>query len=308
MVNESAQHFLPALAGHFLLHPGTDDHKYTRGVLACRTGSSAYPGAAVLSCRAALHTGLGMLRYVPEMQDAGAALPGTATVSPALPAPEAAVLTACPEAVFGLGGRAPNAYLVGSGTDPAKRSQAETAWLRELVEQDVPLVADAGALDVVAQALHTKQAASARPVLLTPHRGEFAGVLRSLALPETTSVRELAVLLRATILLKGSTTQIASPIGQLLLAGPATPWLATAGTGDVLAGIAGALVAAHAARLSAEELALRLPEIAATAAVLHDYAGRAASSDTAACGEGHPLTAVQLADSIPSAFLQLRNF
>ena len=289
-------------AAEWLRPPHASDHKLTRGVLAARVGSARYPGAAVLVVTAAWRTGIGMLRYVAPLDDD--------QPSDGLPTPAAAVLASRPETVFGEG--ACDAWLIGSGTDANLRSARESAAIQELHRGTVPIVLDAGALGTAL----VRTAASA-PAVLTPHLGEFrrlwgAADLGPLPLespqcagsgavpPET--IARLAAHLSATILLKGSITTVVSPGGRVVSVGPATPWLATAGTGDVLAGILGALVARHADPVRANpEL---LAELGATAALIHDTAARLAAQDEASgptrCS-GMPITALDVACAIPKA-------
>lgn len=286
----------------WLRPPGANDHKMTRGVLAARIGSAKYPGAAVLGVTAAWRTGLGMVRYLPPLGDAPPAF--------GLPTPAAAVLAARPETLFGDG--VCDAWLIGSGTDAAVQSTDEAAAIDRLHTGDAPIVLDAGALE---SAL-TRNPVSA-PAVLTPHLGEFrrlwaAADLGPLATESqsgsgsesipTAAIARLASHLEATILLKGSTSVIATPGGRLLAVGPATPWLATAGTGDVLAGILGALVARHAREVRAD--AELLAPLAATAALVHDTAARIASQDDSphpqAC-TGAPVTALDVAHAVPLA-------
>lgn len=302
--------------------PDATSDKYRRGVLAVRTGSAAYPGAAVLGVEAAWRSGAGMVRYVPPLGDA-ASMPG-------LPAPAAAVLAVRPETVF-LDGREAmrrrsDAWLIGSGTDPAQRSFAEREAIRVILCGTAPVVADAGALPELAEpSVSEARRALPRPtpLAITPHRGEFLRLCSSLGLdgpwdgwerdassgPSDEEVAEaaleLARRLQAAVLLKGSVSAIATAGGFCALAGPATPWLATAGTGDVLAGILGALAAAHAAELRDD------PELfgplAASAAVLHDAAARVAVTRAAAHGDAAsgpqqaPVTALDVAGAIPAA-------
>ncbi len=291
-------------AAGLLRAPVPASHKYSRGVLGLRTGSSAYPGAAVIGAEAAWRTGIGSVRYVTPLGDA----------SPAhgLPSPAAAVLARRPETVFcGDGGEdraRSNAWLIGSGTDAGSRGFTETEALRELLAGSAPVVVDAGALGLIAERPPTA------PTIITPHRGEFAGLWQRLgaserqpAAPEAAAIlaRELGV----TVLLKGSRTIAVAPNGFSLVTGPATPWLATAGTGDVLAGMLGALVATHAARGAAvfdDDPAL-LARLGATAALLHDAAARIAASDAAATGDGGPVTALDIASAVPSAIADLRG-
>lgn len=306
--------------------PSSESDKYLRGVLGLRTGSSAYPGAAVLTAEAAWRTGIGVVRYVPPIDDAEPAF--------GLPAPAAAVLAVRPETVFmspdALVRQHCDAWLIGSGTDPAQRSFAEHAALRRLLTQDAPVVVDAGALDLVVD--RTVSGAVDRnstdvadrdhaPVVITPHRGEFRtlwertglgelpsgwDVARGEAVPEAALVdaaRRASARLDATVLLKGSLSVVAAPDGFVAVCGPATPLLATAGTGDVLAGVLAALTATNAA------LVRRTPAVlgacAASAAVIHDLAARIASHRDGESGVPRPLTALDVAHAIPAALSQL---
>lgn len=293
-------------AASMLRAPGPRDDKYRRGVLGVRTGAAHYPGAAVLGVSASWRTGVGMLRYVPPEDEAAPPY--------GLPTPAAAVLAVRPETVVGPPtGRPCDAWVVGSGTDAAKRSTAELGQLHRLLAGDAPVVIDAGALDLVADG-----AARRSPVILTPHGGEFERLWGSAGLgelpedwdprgvdpePRARAAVLLASAVRATVLLKGSVTVCASPGGWVRRAGPATPWLASAGTGDVLAGILGALVAGRSADVHDDpDLLARL---GATAAVLHDRAARHASGDGSATGSGRPVTAADVAAAIPQAFGEL---
>jgi hydroxyethylthiazole kinase-like uncharacterized protein yjeF len=294
------------VARAWLRTPSPDDHKVSRGVLGARTGSARYPGAAVLGVSAAWRTGIGMIRYVPPLSDVPSAL--------GLPSPAAAVLSARPETLFGAGPCA--AWLLGSGTEMADRSSEEGETLRRLHTAETPLVVDAGALEtsLIRVGAFSVGASPLAPAVLTPHRGEFLRLWTAAGLGPLAdnfgadAALRLAAHLSATILLKGSTSLIASPEGHLISVGPATPWLATAGTGDVLAGILGALVASHATEVQDDpEL---LAALAATAALVHDAAARIASHDTSnspvAC-VGAPITAFDVVDAIPTAIQRLRS-
>lgn len=288
-----------------LLHaPDAQAHKYSRGVLGLKTGSAAFPGAAVLGAEAAWRAGAGLVRFVPQLGDAKP-LHG-------LPSVAAAVLAARPETVFSRDfdeDRARcDAWVLGSGTDPAARSEAETAALTKLLADWAVIVADAGALDLLGNTpLHA-------PLIATPHLGEFRELWEAADLGELHVKTEderheaavtLARHLQITVLLKGSRTIVVAPDGFALVCGPATPWLATAGTGDVLAGALGALVAARGAEVSAD--VHMLAKLGATAAVLHDRAARIASHDVEANGAGHPVTALDVAHALGTAFEQIRG-
>ena len=246
--------------------PGEHDDKYSRGVLGVITGSAMYPGAAVLGVEAALRTGVGMVRYLGEASEL--------------------VLQRRPEAVT-ADGRV-QAWLLGSGMDAADR-QLEP--LLRALEQEVPVVLDGGALD-----LHDR---ARGPVVITPHHGELArllGVSRSeVAADPGGFARRTADELGLTVLLKGHTTHIAGP-GISLSAASAPTWLATAGAGDALAGILGALVATHADEVAADPAGLA--RLAATAAVLHGLAAERASA-------GGPLTVLDLAAALPATIAAL---
>lgn len=283
----------PGRAAAWLRRPVPEDHKYRRGVLAVRTGSARYPGAAVIGVSAAWRTGIGMVRYVAPLGDA----------SPDLPSPVEAVLARHPETVPGAGRC--DAWLIGSGTDPAARTAAEEAEVLELLHGTAPVVVDAGALDLV-----ERREADAAPLILTPHAGEFARLIRRTPPTEDGSpagvarragaAAELAAELGVAVLLKGSVSICADPDGRAIAHGPATPWLATAGTGDALAGILGALLAAHAEHL--RERPAAVIELGATAALLHDSAARIAARDPEARGAGSPITALDLVAALPHAF------
>jgi hydroxyethylthiazole kinase-like uncharacterized protein yjeF len=275
-----------------LPRPGRRSHKYSRGVLGVVAGSAAYPGAAVLACRGALAAGVGMVRYLgpPEVADL--------------------VRQSCPEVVCSTGSVAETrvqAWLVGSGMGPGDTEQLRRA--RDAVESGLPTVADAGALPALPDILGPH-------VVLTPHAGELASLLQRLASGSGAgtqgfdragveantlgAVRHAAGLTEATVLLKGATTLVASPFQDFYSQADGTPWLATAGSGDVLAGIIGALLAQlgsdvgrfRDAGIDPDE---RWAAIAALAASLHGLAGTAAS-------DGGPLTAGRVADALPGVW------
>jgi hydroxyethylthiazole kinase-like uncharacterized protein yjeF len=260
-------------AGRVLRRPTASDDKYSRGVLGIRTGSDSYPGAAVLGVEAAWRAGLGMVRYLgPER-------------------PTALVLARRPETVV-VEGRV-QAWLIGSGTDTAARLSHETAALRGILHDTDPVVVDAGALDLAADAT--------APRILTPHEREHARLRAALGLGHAGSeravaARETAEATGAVVLLKGATTVVAAPGVAAIEVTAGTPWLATAGTGDVLAGAIGALLAAAAADGRAAD-ASSLAAIAASGAWLHGHAGRLAS----AARGGGPVTALDVADALPHA-------
>lgn len=307
--------FEPAHAAKWIAAPTTGDDKYTRGVLGVRTGSAQYPGAAVLGVEAAWRTGVGMVRYVSTAEPA----------DPTLGTPAQAVLAQRPETVFGAG-RA-DAWLCGSGVDNDSQLEEDRATLIDLLEGVTPLVLDAGALPALAS-----YGSPHAPTIVTPHRGEFAQLWTASgftmldwlqdrrAQPSTEDLTEvtaaLAAKLQVTVLLKGSVTTVASPSGETFCTGPATPWLATAGTGDVLAGVLGALVATHSSEIM-QAPNTALVHLGATAALIHDLAARVASGNAPETTgvlpaqwplqpSGAPITALDVAKSVPQAVHQLR--
>jgi hydroxyethylthiazole kinase-like uncharacterized protein yjeF len=260
-------------AGGVLRRPTASDDKYSRGVLGVRTGSDAYPGAAVLGVEAAWRTGLGMVRYLgPER-------------------PTSLVLARRPETVA-ADGRV-QAWLIGSGTDAATRPRHETEALRGILHDTDPVIVDAGALDLAADAT--------APRILTPHEREHARLRAALGLApagadRAAAARETADATGAVLLLKGATTLVAAPGAPVIEVSAGTPWLATAGTGDVLAGVIGALVASAVADGRGTD-ASSLAALAASGAWLHGHAGRAAS----AARGGGPVTALDVAEALPRA-------
>lgn len=256
-----------------LRRPTAQDDKYSRGVVALRTGSDAYPGAAVLGVEAAWRAGAGFVRFV-----------GDRRVSDA-------VLARRPETVTGndVGRTRIDAWVIGSGTDAEARSPEEEQALRTLLTGTARVVVDAGALDLVER--------PTAPVLLTPHAGEFSKLRARLRLTATdddrvAQVGEVADALGVTVLLKGARTLIAAPEGGVISVAAGTGWLATAGTGDVLGGVLGALLAANPAA--------PLAEAAAAGVWLHGYAARIASG-TANGEPGHPIVASDVAQALPRA-------
>ncbi|MER7798576.1 ADP/ATP-dependent (S)-NAD(P)H-hydrate dehydratase [Microbacterium sp. NPDC096154] len=270
-------------------------HKYSRGVVGLRTGSTEYPGAAVLGVEGAARAGAGMVRWYGEDPDVARL-----------------VLQRRPETVV-QGGRI-DAMVLGSGVDPRTRSDDVRLAMTQALRSSVPCVVDAGALDLVTDARG--------PIVVTPHEGELREVRIPLGLgvddldgddplsdrlrrgfdERVLIVRETAVALGGVVLLKGAQTIVAAPTGWWTVVRSGTPWLATAGTGDVLAGAIGALAASAAADSSPRALEIdALAAVAATGAWLHGTAARLASG-TVDGGPGHPITALDVADHLPAAF------
>lgn len=201
-----------------------DGHKYATGVVAVAAGSAKYPGAAVLCVGGAVRAKPGMVRYV----------------GPAAAADQ--VIAAWPECVVAesvdRAGRA-QAWVVGPGlgTDEPAAEVLET-----VLAQDAAVVVDADALTLLAGRLEVLRQRSA-PTVLTPHAGEFERLFGAVEDP-LSAARRAADEVGCVVLLKGPTTVVAAPGAPALVNPTGTPRLATAGTGDVLAGILGALLAA----------------------------------------------------------------
>lgn len=206
-----------------IFFPQETDHKYSRGVLNVNTGSAEYPGAGVLSVGAALCTGVGMLRYLGEAVEQ--------------------VRSAYPEVVAQNGSA--DAWLIGSGVVNLEMMQKS---YQNAVAQKAVAILDAGAIQMLA----VRRAET--PTIITPHTGELAQFFQNF--PDTVAVNTAEIIANPTkyaqiaaeksgavVVLKGSITVIATPDGDIFTQGPATPWLATAGSGDTLAGIIAALIA-----------------------------------------------------------------
>jgi len=276
--------------------PTGADHKYSRGVVLLETGSPTYPGAAVLTVEGAWRAGVGMVRWSGD--DAVARL----------------VLQRRPETLVNAGEHV-DAAVIGSGVSGRDRDDEVTSRYRAILRADAPVVVDAGALDLITDVRG--------PVVITPHEAELAEARIPLGLgiddldgdplarrlhagfaERLHVVRETAVALGGVVLLKGADTIVATPGGWWTVVRAGTPWLAAAGTGDVLAGALGALAAVAAARSRRAGGALdaeALGPVAATAAWLHGTAARlAAGTDGGA--PGHPITAIDVAEHLPAAF------
>lgn len=199
--------------------PGPTSDKYSRGVVGLDTGSDAYPGAAVLGTLGAVNSGAGMVRF-----------DGT-------PAAVELIRSATPNVVFG-GGRV-QARVLGSGW--GDRADGDRVVGDALAER-LPLVLDADALR------HLPASPLGEWVLLTPHAGELARLLGvdrvQVEADPIGAVRAAADRYRAFVLLKGATQYVCGPSGRVEVAVPGPAWTAQAGSGDVLAGICGTLLAA----------------------------------------------------------------
>jgi ADP-dependent NAD(P)H-hydrate dehydratase / NAD(P)H-hydrate epimerase len=244
--------------------PVRESDKYRRGVVGVAAGSDQYPGAAVLCTGGAVRGGAGMVRYVGPEGAAGL------------------VRQRWPEVVVGEG--RVQAWAVGSGTGADAADRLSRAF-----PAGVPTVVDADALAAL------PKVSGPRPdCLLTPHAGELARLLGvdrgDVEARRIEHARRAAEELGAVVLLKGSTTVVAHPSGRVRVNPTGTPALATAGSGDVLAGLCGALLAGG----------LEPFDAAAAGAWLHGLAGRLAA-------DGAPISAYEVVDALPRAFRALEN-
>jgi hydroxyethylthiazole kinase-like uncharacterized protein yjeF len=232
-------------------------HKYTRGVVGVRAGSTTYPGAALL-CVAGADCGLaGMVRYVGEVADV--------------------VRRHHPEVV---GEGRVQAWTVGSGGGEAAGDELAAA-----VADGVPVVVDADALRHVDGPLGV-------PAVLTPHAGELAamsGVDRAdVEAHGLQHARAAAARYDAVVVLKGRRTLVAHPDGRVRVTTTGVPWLASAGAGDVLSGLTGALLATG----------LTPYDAASVGSWLHGAAATLAS-------RGGPLVAGEVAATLPETVRQV---
>ena len=229
--------------------PQRSDDKYTQGVTGVLAGSATYPGAAILCAGAAVAATSGMVRYA-----------GSAAAEVVAHWPEVVVADSAAAA-----GRV-QAWVVGPGLGTGEDAAA-ALWFA--LGTDLPVIVDADALTLVAA--HPELVTGRRaPTVLTPHAGEFARLAgEPPGADRVGATRALAERLDATVLLKGHVTVIADPGGPTYLNPAGGSWSATAGSGDVLSGMIGALLAAG----------LAPAEAAATAAFVHAEAALHAAAD-----------------------------
>jgi ADP-dependent NAD(P)H-hydrate dehydratase / NAD(P)H-hydrate epimerase len=263
----------------WLPRPSAESDKYRRGVLGIVAGSDRFTGAPTLAVGGAIRGGAGMVRLLSSA------------------VPVAVVRQHWPEAVIttldaSLGGSAAveaagqvEAWAAGPGMGT---DEVAADLLAAVLATNVPVLVDADGITLLAA--HRELLPRPAPTLLTPHAGELARLLGADRLDvEAHRLRfatRAAAELGCTVLLKGSTTVIAPPAAdQEVLVNPTgTSWLATAGSGDVLSGLAGSLLAQG----------LDPPQAAAAAAYLHGIAGRLAA-------EGAPIGASDIIAALPAA-------
>jgi hydroxyethylthiazole kinase-like uncharacterized protein yjeF len=239
----------PSDVRHRWPRPGPKDDKYTQGVTGILAGSSTYPGAAILCTGAAVAATSGMVRYA-----------GSAADQVVAHWPE---VIATPDVQSA--GRV-QAWVVGPGLGTDETGAAALCFA---LETDLPVLVDADGLTLLAA--HPELVAGRRaPTVLTPHAGEFKRLAGSAPGDDRVgAARRLADQLGVTVLLKGNVTVVAEPgTGAVYLNPAGQSWAATAGSGDVLSGMIGGLLAAG----------LPAGEAAALAAFVHAHSANASAA------------------------------
>lgn len=291
--------FDPQSAREFLFVPSADEDKYRRGVVGVVAGSDTYPGAGLLATLAASNTGVGMVR-----------LNSTRRV-------EDLVLHYAPGVVT-VGGRIQSGVIGPGCTNERYEDCRELAQF--CIDSKLPLVIDAGALDLVRSLVDYADAhsRSLSRTILTPHHGEAARLLTQLVSPRSradvdadpaTSAKELASLTGAIILLKSSTTLCSylhhdqgNRTQEILSIPQETPWAGVAGSGDVLAGTVAGIAAGFQARAERRQGNPSISEaecatLASLGAWVHAQAAFRASVSSE--GYAHPIQAIDIARALP---------
>lgn len=291
--------------------PDEHSHKYTRGVLGMLTGSLEYPGAALMSVRAALNTGVGMVRFNANSHEL-----------------RQLMIAHNPETVYFSGAPALQRVTVWAGGSGSSHDSLDKN--RYLLHSPEPAILDAGACDLAAEYLATGKHLGSHKIL-TPHAAElerFLRIVHELA-PETWKkhlgdaivpsrkdidaepfrwVRAASELSGATVMLKGGYTLIAAPNGATYSVAGGSPWLATAGSGDTLTGIYGALLAQTVAAFDARGEALEgctFASIGALAVYLHGEAARASATGSVKDALPGPAPATRVAEMLPEVIARL---
>jgi ADP-dependent NAD(P)H-hydrate dehydratase / NAD(P)H-hydrate epimerase len=262
--------------------PKPGGHKYTRGHAVVVSGPAFSTGAARLAARGALRAGAGLVTIASPRE--AVAINAAANLAIMVRPVDTA-----PELVDFLADSRRNALVlgpgVGVGQETRERVLAALAAQCAVVLDADALTSFAGDLESLADAIRKRP----HPTVLTPHDGEFSRLFKEVEekpLSKLERARRAAVASGAIILFKGADTVVAAPDGRAAIADNAPPWLATAGSGDVLAGIVGAC------------LAQRMPgfEAAAAAVWLHGAAATQA---------GPGLIAEDLPEAMPGVFRNL---
>ena len=291
--------FDPQSAREFLFAPSADEDKYRRGVVGVVAGSDTYPGAGLLTTFAASNTGVGMVR-----------LNSTRRV-------EDLVLHYAPGVVT-VGGRIQSGVIGPGCTNERYEDCRELAQF--CIDSKLPLVIDAGALDLVRSLVDYADAhsRSLSRTILTPHHGEAARLLTQFGHPlsradvdaaPAASAKELASLTGAIILLKSSTTLCSylhhdqgNRTQEIISIPQETPWAGVAGSGDVLAGTLAGIAAGFQARAERRQGIPSISEaecasLASLGAWVHAQAALLASVGSE--GKACPIQAIDIARALP---------
>ncbi|MEG8058182.1 NAD(P)H-hydrate dehydratase [Sphingomonas sp. 22L2VL55-3] len=199
--------------------PGPDSHKYTRGMVAIIAGTMS--GASDLAALAAMRAGAGYVTLLGDSEGPPHAL------------------VRMPFSDYALANERIGALVIGPGLG---RDDAAKARLEAALTSGHPLIIDGDALRLLDP---DRIKALDVPVILTPHSGEFDVLFGKSNADKITRAREAATRANAIVVFKGADTVIAAPDGRVRIAPGASDWLSTAGTGDVLAGAIGAMLAAR---------------------------------------------------------------
>jgi hydroxyethylthiazole kinase-like uncharacterized protein yjeF len=260
----------PADVGALWPVPEPESDKYSQGVTGVAAGSATYPGAAVLSASGAVLASSGMVRFAGSAADVVRAK-----------WPEVVATGSVEDA-----GRV-QSWVAGPGLGTGSSAQQV---LRRILGAGVPVVCDADAITMLAENPSLTDARDPdTPLVLTPHDGEFARIAGTLGDDRVGAAVRAARRWRAAILLKGHTTVIAGPDGRVLVNPVRSAWPATAGSGDVLSGVIGALLASGLDPVLA----------AGAAAWAHSLAGELSAANA-------PTSASRLADALPDAIRTAR--
>lgn len=273
--------FTKADAALFFPEPALRANKYSRGVAGIAAGSSQYPGAGQLVVAGARHANIGMVMYRSDIT-----------------ALREQVVNRYPDVVMGAfePGELPRvrAWACGSGFTTDQLSEVE-----KVLATDLPVVLDAGALGLLAEHPHLREQVAKRAALtvLTPHEGEFSRLFPDIPITDRVgAARAAAAHSGAVVLLKGTGTVIADPEGEVRIDLVGGAELACAGSGDVLAGIIGSVLAAGAAR--GEDVNI---DHVAAACWVHGVAGGLAAAG------GRTVTALDIANEVSAAIAIARG-
>lgn len=217
----AADSVLRTLARPSLPGPGPDSHKYDRGFVLTFGGDLG--GAAGLAAAAALKSGAGAVRLAADAPREDVPL---------------AIMQVGADTLDLLADKRLGAVLLGPGVIPGDEAERQ---LDLALGSGLPLVLDAGAITLLAERCPSVLAGLETPAILTPHPGEFKRLFGRPEKDKVTEARRAAAEARAVVVYKGADTVIAAPDGRAAIAGDSSSWLATAGSGDVLAGAIAAM-------------------------------------------------------------------